>query len=184
MRVYHLPTVHPQGEYWIEHDYTQCVFDWCDEGHNRMAIQMGAPAQSLKNKDLRIDDQLASMLTPWGLDPKDFAGREYDTRPALQRAKREHAESKGYRIGELEDDQLTDAYHYNIFRMSPSVLLGASMCQCNECAHIRKIQRNAFTIISRSGQKEVKAMLSLMASEVRSGCMKVKTVNSLPTGSG
>ena len=27
---YHLPTVHPQGEYWIEHDYKQCVFDWCD----------------------------------------------------------------------------------------------------------------------------------------------------------
>tara|TARA_B100001778_G_scaffold101165_1_gene82594 strand:- start:545 stop:1735 length:1191 start_codon:yes stop_codon:yes gene_type:complete len=136
---YHLPTVHPQGEYWIEHDYKQCVFDWCDEGHNRMAIQMGAPARSLENKDLRIDDQLASMLTPWGLDPKDFAGREYDTRLALQRAKREHAESKGYRIGELEDDQLTDAYHYNIF---PNVTISFAGCEYVSMQRMRPHPQN------------------------------------------
>ena len=123
---YHLPTVHPQGEYWIEHDYKQCVFDWCDEGHNRMAIQMGAPAQSLRDKDLRIDDQLASMLTPWGLDPSDFVGREYETRVALQKAKREQAELKGYRIEDLDDDQLTDAYHYNIF---PNVTVSFAGCE-------------------------------------------------------
>ena len=136
---YHLPTVHPQGEYWIEHDYKQCVFDWCDEGHNRMAIQMGAPARSLENKDLRIDDQLASMLTPWGLDPKDFAGREYDTRLALQRAKREHAESKGYRIGDLEDDQLTDAYHYNIF---PNVTISFAGCEYVSMQRMRPHPQN------------------------------------------
>jgi phenylpropionate dioxygenase-like ring-hydroxylating dioxygenase large terminal subunit len=136
---YHLPTVHPQGEYWIEHDYTQCVFDWCDEGHNRMAIQMGTPAQSLKNKDLRIDDQLASMLTPWGLDPNDFTGCEYDTRLALQKAKREHAESKGYQIGELEDDQLTDAYHYNIF---PNVTVSFAGCEYVSMQRMRPHPQN------------------------------------------
>ena len=136
---YHLPTVHPQGEYWIEHDYKQCIFDWCDEGHNRMAIQMGAPSQSLKNKDLRIDDQLASMLTPWGLDPKDFVGREYDTRLALQMAKREHAESKGYRIEDLEDDQLTDAYHYNIF---PNVTVSFAGCEYVSMQRMRPHPQN------------------------------------------
>lgn len=136
---YHLPTVHPQGEYWIEHDYKQCVFDWCDEGHNRMAIQMGAPARSLKNKDLRIDDQLASMLTPWGLDPNDFAGHEYDTRLALQRAKRKQAESRGYRIGELEDDQLTDAYHYNIF---PNVTISFAGCEYVSMQRMRPHPQN------------------------------------------
>ena len=136
---YHLPTVHPQGEYWIEHDYKQCVFDWCDEGHNRMAIQMGAPARSLENKDLRIDDQLASMLTPWGLDPNDFAGHEYDTRLALQRAKRKHAESRGYRIGELEDDQLTDAYHYNIF---PNVTISFAGCEYVSMQRMRPHPQN------------------------------------------
>ena len=136
---YHLPTVHPQGEYWIEHDYKQCVFDWCDEGHNRMAIQMGAPARSLENKDLRIDDQLASMLTPWGLDPNDFAGHEYDTRLALQRAKRKHAESRGYRIGELEDDQLTDAYHYNIF---PNVTVSFAGCEYVSMQRMRPHPQN------------------------------------------
>ena len=136
---YHLPTVHPQGEYWIEHDYKQCVFDWCDEGHNRMAIQMGTPARSLENKDLRIDDQLASMLTPWGLDPNDFVGSEYDTRLALQRAKREHAESKGYRIGDLEDDQLTDAYHYNIF---PNVTISFAGCEYVSMQRMRPHPQN------------------------------------------
>ena len=136
---YHLPTVHPQGEYWIEHDYKQCVFDWCDEGHNRMAIQMGAPARSLENKDLRIDDQLASMLTPWGLDPNDFAGHEYDTRLALQSAKRKHAESRGYRIGELEDDQLTDAYHYNIF---PNVTISFAGCEYVSMQRMRPHPQN------------------------------------------
>ena len=136
---YHLPTVHPQGEYWIEHDYKQCVFDWCDEGHNRMAIQMGAPARSLENKDLRIDDQLASMLTPWGLDPNDFAGHEYETRLALQRAKRKHAESRGYRIGELEDDQLTDAYHYNIF---PNVTISFAGCEYVSMQRMRPHPQN------------------------------------------
>ena len=136
---YHLPTVHPQGEYWIEHDYKQCVFDWCDEGHNRMAIQMGAPARSLEYKDLRIDDQLAAMLTPWGLDPNDFAGHEYDTRLALQRAKRKHAESRGYRIGELEDDQLTDAYHYNIF---PNVTISFAGCEYVSMQRMRPHPQN------------------------------------------
>ena len=87
---------------------------------------MGAPAQSLRDKDLRIDDQLASMLTPWGLDPSDFVGREYETRVALQKAKREQAESKGYRIEDLDDDQLTAAYHYNIF---PNVTVSFAGCE-------------------------------------------------------
>ncbi len=123
---YHLPTVHPQGEYWIEHDYKECVFDWCEEGHNRMAIKMGIPAKSLKMKHLRIDEQLEAMLVPWGLNPVDFQGREYETREALQKAKRHLAADKGYRISDLEDDQLTDAYHYNIF---PNVTISYAGCE-------------------------------------------------------
>ena len=57
----------------------------------------------------------AAMLEPWGLDPADFAGRELETRLALQRAKRELAPERGYNIEDLTDDQLTDAYRYNIF---------------------------------------------------------------------
>ena len=105
------------------------------------------------------------MLTPWGLDPKDFTGREYDTRPALQRAKREHAESKGYRIGELEDDQLTDAYHYNIF---PNVTVSFAGCEYVSMQRMRphpQNPENAFTTTSHSAQKEVKATLTLTVSE-------------------
>ena len=123
---YHLPTVHPQGEYWIEHDYKECIFDWCDEGHNRMAIKMGIPAKSLQSKNLMIDDQLAAMLLAWGLNPEDFHGREYETRSALQKAKRERAGERGYDITDLDDDQLTDAYHYNIF---PNITISYAGCE-------------------------------------------------------
>jgi len=123
---YHLPTVHPQGEYWIEHDYKQCIFDWCDEGHNRMAIKMGTPAKSLQPKNLMIDEQLAAMLLAWGLNPQDFRGREYETRSALQKAKREKAGERGYDIEDLDDDQLTDAYHYNIF---PNITISYAGCE-------------------------------------------------------
>ena len=123
---YHLPTVHPQGEYWIEHDYKQCIFDWCDEGHNRMAIKMGTPAKSLQSKNLMIDEQLAAMLLAWGLNPDDFHGREYETRSALQKAKRERGGERGYDIKDLDDDQLTDAYHYNIF---PNITISYAGCE-------------------------------------------------------
>ena len=123
---YHLPTVHPQGEYWIEHDYKDCIFDWCSEGHNRMAIKMGLPAKSLADKDLRIDDQLAAMLEPWGLNTDDFHGREYETRAAIQKAKRALAGERGYEVTDLSDDQLTDAYHYNIF---PNVTISYAGCE-------------------------------------------------------
>ena len=123
---YHLRTVHPQGEYWIEHDYKECIFDWCSEGHNRMAIKMGLPAKSLADKDLRIDDQLAAMLEPWGLNADDFHGREYETRAAIQKAKRALAGERGYQVDRLSDDQLTDAYHYNIF---PNVTISYAGCE-------------------------------------------------------
>ena len=112
---YHLPSVHPQGLRWIEHDYKYCHFDWCSEGHNRMAIPMATPSRSLEGSDLRIDEQLTAILEPWGLDVHAFKGKEFETREAVQKAKRKQGLEKGYQFKNLYDDQLTDAYHYNIF---------------------------------------------------------------------
>jgi phenylpropionate dioxygenase-like ring-hydroxylating dioxygenase large terminal subunit len=107
--------VHPQGRWFIEDDPATTHFDWCAEGHNRMAMKMATPARRLPADQVRIDEQLAAMIQPWGLDPDDFRGREFDVRPALQRVKRELAPGRGFRIDGLTDDQLTDAYHYNVF---------------------------------------------------------------------
>ncbi len=91
-----------------------------------MAIKMGLPAKSLADKDLRIDEQLAAMLEPWGLNADDFHGREYETRAAIQKAKRALSGERGYQITDLSDDQLTDAYHYNIF---PNVTISYAGCE-------------------------------------------------------
>tara|TARA_B100001250_G_scaffold311988_1_gene273960 strand:+ start:1005 stop:2309 length:1305 start_codon:yes stop_codon:yes gene_type:complete len=112
---YHLPSVHPQGLKWIEHSYKYCHFDWCEEGHNRMSIPMVTPSHSLTGEELEVDDQLREMLEPWGLKAEDFKGREFETRQKVQSAKRETGSERGYQFDQLFDDQLTDAYHYNIF---------------------------------------------------------------------
>lgn len=121
---YHLPAVHPQIKPWVEEAYQDCQFDWCEEGHNRMRISMGIPSRSLTGNDLRIHESLAAMLRPWGLDPKDFEGREFETREALQAVKRKLGPARGFGyFDNLRDDQLTDAYHYNIF---PNVTISFS----------------------------------------------------------
>ena len=80
-----------------------------------MAIPMVTPSHSLSGEELEVDEQLAEMLEPWNLNPDDFKGREFETREEVQTVKRKLGAKRSYQFGELFDDQLTDAYHYNIF---------------------------------------------------------------------
>lgn len=114
---YHLPAVHPESDTSIEENYKWTQFDLSEEGHNRMIMKAGVPSNSLKSKNVPLlREPLISTLKAWGLDPADFEGREYETREAIQKAKRERGKEKGYTHYEnLRDDQLTDAYHYTIF---------------------------------------------------------------------
>src|SRR5690606_16149327 len=50
-----------------------------------------------------------------GMDPADFDGRVPEIRQAVQQWKRKHGPEEGYDYSELNDDQLTDDYHYSIF---------------------------------------------------------------------
>ena len=54
------------------------------------------------------------MLTA-GIDPETFDGNMADVRPAMQKATREKAEAAGMDFSDLNDDQMTDDYHYYIF---------------------------------------------------------------------
>ena len=80
-----------------------------------MAIPMVTPSRSLSGEELEVDEQLAEMLEPWNLNPDDFRGREFETREEVQSVKRKLGAKRGYQFEKLFDDQLTDAYHYNIF---------------------------------------------------------------------
>ncbi len=114
---YHLPAVHPESDTIVEENYKYTQFDLYDEAHNRMWMRAGAPSRSLEGTDVSLmREPLISTLKAWDLDPDDFAGREYESREALQQAKRKLGKERGYTHYEnLKDHQLTDTYHYTIF---------------------------------------------------------------------
>lgn len=121
---YHVNTVHrPAGadveklriHSGIDTSYTTSRFDMADEGHGRM-IMLGGFGGPAVDKDGIIGEPLASVLREWDLDPDDFTGRGEDTRVALQAARRKLGPGRGYEyFDQLNDSQLTDAYHYTLF---------------------------------------------------------------------
>ena len=121
---YHVNTVHrPAGEpaeklrihSGIDTNYKTTRFDMADEGHSRM-IMLGGYAGPAIDKVGLIGEPLASILADWGLDPAHFTGRGEATREALQRARRKLGPERGYTyFNNLNDSQLTDAYHYTLF---------------------------------------------------------------------
>ncbi len=111
---YHLRSVHPEASAVIEEDYKETQFDMCREGHGRMVMHAGYPANSLEGNKLTAP--LSGLMKSWALDPGEFKGREREIRPALQQAKRELGPDRGYEyFDKLRDEQLTDFYHYTIF---------------------------------------------------------------------
>ena len=55
-----------------------------------------------------------------GVNPKDFQGNAQEARRAIQLAQRERADEMGWDFSNLNDDQLSDDYHYTVF---PNVTL-------------------------------------------------------------
>lgn len=120
---YHVNTVHkPRGanveklgiHSGIDTNYKNTRFDMTEEGHSRMIMLggYGGPSQSI---DEVIGEPLATVLRDWGLNPDDFAQRGEATREALQKARRKLGPERGYDYFEnLNDSQLTDAYHYTL----------------------------------------------------------------------
>jgi len=121
---YHLLTVHPQLTANIEEGVPWTRFDMSEEGHNRMIMQGSMPSRR-RIGGPAIVEPLRSQLQMWDLNPEDFAGREFDTRPAIQRQMRSLGPDRGYAHYErLRDERLTDPHHYNIFP-NCSVTFGA-----------------------------------------------------------
>jgi phenylpropionate dioxygenase-like ring-hydroxylating dioxygenase large terminal subunit len=121
---YHLNTVHapekavtkkrmPSG---VDTSYRNTQFDLATEGHNRMIMKAGyGPAGSFQDGGI-IEDPLASVMRDWELDPNEYSGKGFDTREAIQNAKRNLGPKRGYtHYKNLRDEQLTDAFHYTLF---------------------------------------------------------------------
>ena len=108
---YHVLETHPQiqrvcDEYNVQID--------CYEKHSRYLIPFGSPSSHLKD-DKTIDDSNRGWMLASGLNPDDYEGDAAGVRRALQLHIRESALEDGYDFSDMNDDQLTDDYHYFAF---------------------------------------------------------------------
>jgi phenylpropionate dioxygenase-like ring-hydroxylating dioxygenase large terminal subunit len=112
---YHLPATHPQLSEYFEDDYRNTIFEIYPSGHSTMRMKGGltSPRAPCPTK---IYPTLEYEMRRWDLDPKDFDGHPELVREALQRQIRRLGPSRGLKhVMNLRDDQLTDAFHTNLF---------------------------------------------------------------------
>lgn len=113
---YHVQGIHPQLMWYL--DDVNLQID-CYGKHNRYLIPFGtiSPRKDLPSQ---IPPPIQFMMQKAGMDPAEYEGPMTGIRKAIQRHMRENGHKKGRDYSELNDDQLTDDYHYLIF---PNVTL-------------------------------------------------------------
>lgn len=108
---YHVLETHPQiqrvcDEYNVQID--------CYEKHSRYLIPFGRPSSHLKDGKT-VDESSRGWMIAAGMNPEDYKGDAAGLRRALQMHIRESALKDGYDFSDMNDDQLTDDYHYCVF---------------------------------------------------------------------
>jgi phenylpropionate dioxygenase-like ring-hydroxylating dioxygenase large terminal subunit len=113
---YHVQGIHPQLM-WYLHDIDLQID--CYERHNRYLIPFGTVSPRVR-KPPTIPDPIKVIMKAAGMDPADYDEPIENIRRDVQRFKRKHGATQGKDYSGLNDDQLTDDYHYLIF---PNVTL-------------------------------------------------------------
>lgn len=108
---YHVQAIHPQLLSWMDDYHIQV--DTYDK-HTRMIVPMGIPSVRYKNQDETHTD-LDQIIEHAGLDPADFSDKPREAREAMQKHRRAIQDETHIPFKYLNDDQLTDDYHYTIF---------------------------------------------------------------------
>lgn len=109
--VYHVQGIHPQLLQMLDDINVQIDLY---ERHNRYLVPFGLVSPRYPDQD-EITEPLKAMLRGAGVDTENWGGTMDDVRPTLQRASREAAMRMGVDVSDLNDDQMTDDYHYYIF---------------------------------------------------------------------
>ncbi|MFM7120657.1 MAG: aromatic ring-hydroxylating oxygenase subunit alpha [Gammaproteobacteria bacterium] len=108
---YHVAGTHPQLMSWLEDMDVQIdVY----ERHSRYLIPFGTVSSHIAD-GTTISDGMKGYMASYGMDPERFQGTGLDVRRAIQRHLRENGAAMGFDFSELNDDQLSDDYHYMIF---------------------------------------------------------------------
>jgi phenylpropionate dioxygenase-like ring-hydroxylating dioxygenase large terminal subunit len=113
---YHLPTAHPDGIEYSEDSYQETRIELFENGHALGQTKCCIPSKRLPAHKALMTAPISAELKRWELNPDDFAGRERDTREAMQKQKRALGPRRGYKHYDvMTDEQLTDTYHYTVF---------------------------------------------------------------------
>ncbi|MFN3231454.1 MAG: aromatic ring-hydroxylating oxygenase subunit alpha [Alphaproteobacteria bacterium] len=108
---YHVQGIHPQLMSWLDDYYIQ----WDVYGkHTRMLVPMGVPSPRYKNQDSPASD-LEEFIEQAGLNPDDFKGKVREARLEIQKHRRSLENETYLPYKHLNDDQLSDDYHYTVF---------------------------------------------------------------------
>jgi phenylpropionate dioxygenase-like ring-hydroxylating dioxygenase large terminal subunit len=109
--VYHVQGIHPQLLESLDDINVQIDLY---ERHNRYLVPFGLVSPRYPNQD-EITDALKGMLMGAGVDPETLEGGMAAVRTTMQEKAREKSVAAGMDFSELNDDQMTDDYHYFIF---------------------------------------------------------------------
>ena len=109
--IYHVQGIHPQMLQTLNDIHVQIDLY---ERHNRYLVPMGLVSPRYPNQD-EVTRGLKAKLADAGIDPASFKGSMGDVRPFLQKLAREQFEATGLDVSGLNDDQMTDDYHYYLF---------------------------------------------------------------------
>jgi phenylpropionate dioxygenase-like ring-hydroxylating dioxygenase large terminal subunit len=108
---YHVQGIHPQLM-WYLHDLDVQVD--CYERHNRYLIPFGTLSPRVRTPNT-IPEPIKTIMKGAGMDPADYDNPISQIRRDVQKFKRKHGPAQGKDYSQLNDDQLTDDYHYTIF---------------------------------------------------------------------
>ena len=114
---YHVWGTHPQLMDWLDDINVQ--IDLYDI-HNRYLVPFGVPSPRPHIDQEEIGPNLKNYMAQNGLDPETYKGNAQEVRRDIQLAQRERAKTEGFDFSKLNDDQLSDDYHYCVF---PNVTL-------------------------------------------------------------
>ncbi|NJN51808.1 MAG: aromatic ring-hydroxylating dioxygenase subunit alpha [Gammaproteobacteria bacterium] len=125
---YHVIGTHPQLLTMLE-DYDVQID--CYDKHSRYLIPFAVVSTHLEDGAV-ITDALKNYASMYGFDFSTYKGDGLGLRRALQKHLRKNAKSMGFDFSALNDDQLSDDYHYTIF---PNITLNI---HCNSLMLFRQ----------------------------------------------
>lgn len=120
---YHVQAIHPELLSWLD--------DWnvqidCLGIHNRYLVPFTTPSPNYPDQNTPSDMMLL-FAQQHGIDPAGLTGNPRELRLAIQRAKRAQESDTLFPYAELNDDQLSDDYHYMVFPNVTMNIYGETM---------------------------------------------------------